>query len=94
MAFSLQPLDFSLSHESMLRALARLAAALALLLTLAVQAGDWPQFRGPKRDSVWNESGILQTFPAEGLKIRWRAPIGAGFSSPVVARGRVYVSES
>jgi len=70
------------------------AIGLSLLLPLAVQAEDWPQFRGPNRDSVWNETGILQTFPAEGLKIRWRAPVGAGHSSPVVAAGRVFVTDS
>src|SRR5205823_14972697 len=36
----------------------------------------------------------LESFPAEGLKIRWRAPVGWGFSSPVVARGRVYLADS
>jgi outer membrane protein assembly factor BamB len=75
-------------------ALPRLTAALALLLPLAVRTEDWPQFRGPNRDSVWNEAGILQTFPAEGLKVRWRAPVGAGHSSPVVAGGRVFVTDS
>ena len=59
-----------------------------------MRAGDWPQFRGPNRDSVWNETGILQTFPAEGLKIRWHAPVGAGNSSPVVTGGRVFVTDS
>src|SRR5437899_10457340 len=68
-------------------AMPRLALALGLLLPLAAPAEDWPQFRGPNRDSVWHETGILQTFPAEGLKVRWRAPLGAGNSSPVVARG-------
>jgi outer membrane protein assembly factor BamB len=76
------------------RAMTYLTGALVLLFPLAMPAGDWPQFRGPNRDSVWNESGILQTFPAEGLKIRWRATVGGGFSSPVVAAGRVYVTDS
>ena len=75
--------------------IARRFAALTLVLQLAlvIQAEDWPQFRGPNRDGVWNETGILQTFPAEGLKFRWRAPVGPGHSSPVVARGRVYVTD-
>ena len=64
-------------------------AALALLLPMAVWAGDWPQFRGPNRESVWNESRILQAFSAEGLKILWRAPVTAGHSSPIVAAGRI-----
>jgi outer membrane protein assembly factor BamB len=78
----------------MLRAMTGLTATLAALLHMTSQAGDWPQFRGPNRDGVWNEAGILQTFPAEGLKTRWRAPVGAGFSSPVVAGNRVYVTDS
>jgi outer membrane protein assembly factor BamB len=67
--------------------------ALALLLSLTAQAEDWPQFRGPNRDSVWNETSILKTFPTEGLKIRWRAPVGPGWSSPVVARGQVFLTD-
>ena len=74
-------------------AMTRVTAALGLLLCLAVRASDWPQFRGPNRDGVWNETGILKTFPAEGLKIRWRAPVGPGWSSPVVVRGRVYLTD-
>ena len=67
-----------------------------LLMTVFSSAAepDWPQFRGPNRDSVWKETGLLQNFPAEGLRIRWRAPIGAGHSSPVVAGGRVYVTDA
>jgi outer membrane protein assembly factor BamB len=61
---------------------------------IAVRAEDWPQWRGPNRDGVWNESGILESFPPGGLKISWRAPVGPGFSSPVVAQGRVYVTDS
>lgn len=58
------------------------------------QADDWPQFRGPNRDGVWNETGVLQTFPAEGLKVRWRAPVGGGLSSPIVSDGRVFLCDA
>jgi outer membrane protein assembly factor BamB len=70
---------------------------LLLLLCLApmpVLADDWPQWRGPNRDGVWNETGILKSFPPEGLKVRWRFPVGPGWSSPVVAGGRVYLTDS
>jgi outer membrane protein assembly factor BamB len=70
------------------------ALGLSLPLALAVQAEDWPQWRGPNRDGVWNETGILQSFPAGGLTISWRVPIGPGYSSPVVVQGRVYVTDS
>jgi len=67
---------------------------LAALLAGAMHAGDWPQFRGPDRDSVWNETGIMQSFPPEGLKIAWRVRVGSGLSSPVVAQGRVFLAGS
>src|SRR5258707_362405 len=68
--------------------------ALAILLgASAALAADWPQFRGPHRDGTWDETGILKSFPREGLKIRGRQPVGGGFSSPVVVQGRVFVSD-
>lgn len=73
------------------------APTVALVLSLlasVVQADDWPQWRGPNRDGVWNESGILERFPPDGLKVRWRAPVGPGWSSPVVAAGRVYLTDA
>jgi outer membrane protein assembly factor BamB len=73
-----------------------LAASLALplLLAAAARADDWPQWRGPNRDGVWAETGVLESFPPGGLKVRWRAPVGPGWSSPVVAKGRVYLTDS
>jgi outer membrane protein assembly factor BamB len=73
-----------------------LAAALTLplLLSAALRAEDWPQWRGPNRDGVCGETGLLQAFPAEGLKVRWRVPVGWGWSSPVVAQGSVYLADS
>jgi outer membrane protein assembly factor BamB len=68
------------------------AALLGILSgTRATLATDWPQFRGPNRDGSWDETGILESFPRAGLKIRWRQPVGGGWSSPVVVQGRVFV---
>src|SRR5205823_4326113 len=39
-------------------------------------------------------TGILKSFPADGLKVRWRVPVGWGWSSPVVAQGRVYITDA
>src|SRR6266487_2727864 len=67
-------------------------AVLGILLGGGAAVGtDWPQFRGPHRDGTWDETGILQSFPREGWKIRWRQPVGGGWSSPVVVQGRVFV---
>src|SRR5262245_59214731 len=51
----------------------RLRPVLALIVCLATaaRAEDWPQFRGPRRDGHWTETGILESFPKDGLKIRW-----------------------
>jgi outer membrane protein assembly factor BamB len=56
------------------------------------RADDWPQWRGPRRDGVWRETGIVEKLPAE-LKLKWRSPIGGGYAGPAVAGGRVYVTD-
>lgn len=72
-----------------------LLCAWATILSAGLaRADDWPQFGGPERDGVWKETGILQTFPAEGIKVRWRATIGAGLPSPIVSEGRVFLSDA
>ncbi len=75
------------------RFLPSLVASLSLLLLPDAQADDWPQWRGPQRDGVWRETGILEAIPAAGLPIRWRTKVGAGYSGPVVAQGRVFVND-
>ena len=62
--------------------------------TTPARAADWPQFRGPNRDGAWTERGLLETFPTGGLNVSWRTPVGWGFSSPVVAQGRVFLTDS
>ena len=76
----------------------KLTAALAGFAILVGGAGiagadDWPEFRGAGRRGVWLESGIVDTFPAEGLKARWRTPVRRGYAGPAVADGRVFVTD-
>jgi outer membrane protein assembly factor BamB len=69
---------------------------LAILGTFAattVRAEDWPEHRGKGRLGVWNETGIVDKFPESGLKVLWRTPVKAGFSGPVVADGRVFLTD-
>lgn len=63
---------------------------LSFIVSSSLCADDWPQWRGPKRDGVWRESGIVEKLPAQ-LPIKWRTKIGAGYAGPAVAEGRVYV---
>lgn len=54
---------------------------------------DWPQWLGPRRDSIWRETGILEQFPAGGPKILWRKSIAGGYAGPAVAGGQVFVHD-
>ena len=65
----------------------------AALLCVKAKADDWPQWLGPQRDGIWREEGILERFPEGGPALRWRAPLGGGYSGPAVAAGRVFVMD-
>ncbi|MCY4661611.1 MAG: PQQ-like beta-propeller repeat protein [Acidobacteria bacterium] len=76
----------------------KLTAALAGVAIVVGSAGiaaaeDWPEFRGAGRRGVWLESGIVETFPAEGLKALWRTPVKRGYAGPAVVDGRVFVTD-
>ncbi len=69
--------------------LARLWLAVLLLLPTAALCTDWPQLLGPNRDGVYPGDDLAATFPEGGPHVVWEKDIGAGFSSPVVANGRL-----
>ena len=56
-------------------------------------ADDWPRWLGPRGDSIWRESDILSEIPEDGLKFKWRYPVGLGYSGPAVSNGKVYVMD-
>ena len=61
------------------------------LAPLAAQA-TWPEFRGPKRDSVVAEAAVPLTW-SEAENVRWKVAIpGTGWSSPVVCDGRAWMT--
>jgi outer membrane protein assembly factor BamB len=61
-------------------------------LVLFSLAADWPQWRGPDRNGISKETGLLPQWPKDGPPLRWKATdIGTGYSSPAVANGRVYL---
>ncbi|HEV8316052.1 MAG TPA: PQQ-binding-like beta-propeller repeat protein [Vicinamibacterales bacterium] len=53
----------------------------------------WTDFRGPSRDGHYRERPVRTDWPAGGLTPLWKQPIGAGYASFVVARGRAFTIE-
>ncbi|MCC9606128.1 PQQ-binding-like beta-propeller repeat protein [Blastopirellula sp. JC732] len=73
----------------------------ALLLALALpgvqlfaesaKPFDWPQWQGPNRDAISQESGLLQEWPKDGPALAWKASgLGGGDSTPSIAAGRIF----
>ncbi len=55
------------------------------------RAEDWPQWRGPNRDGVSAEKGLLQKWPAAGPEKLWTiSGLGGGYSTPSIAGGLIY----
>ena len=71
--------------------MARIFIAVTLLATLA-QAADFPQWRGPNRDGISAETGLLKAWPKEGPKLLWQvSDMGEGYSTPAVAGKHLYL---
>ncbi|HUF60432.1 MAG TPA: PQQ-binding-like beta-propeller repeat protein [Verrucomicrobiales bacterium] len=66
-------------------------AACLLLGGAASPAQDWPWWRGPHHDGVWNSpASFPESFPGEGLPTVWRQAIGGGYSGITISEGRVF----
>jgi outer membrane protein assembly factor BamB len=76
------------------RSIGAIAGSLALLLLAAsgILAADWPQWRGPQRNGISTETGLLKEWPREGPKLLWQLKeIGSGYSTPAVVGERLYL---
>ena len=77
--------------------ISRSARAWALIATVSAgtvsaAARDWPQWRGPNRDGVSLETGLLQQWPPAGPPRLWlRDDVGSGFSAPAAVGDRLYL---
>lgn len=75
----------------MIRNTPALLAIVALVLSSGKAHADWPQFRGPSRDGVSTETGLLKQWPQGGPKLAWQVSgIGGGYSSVSIQNGRVF----
>ena len=60
--------------------------------TFSALATDWPQWRGPQRNGISSETGLLTEWPKEGPKLLWKIDnLGQGYSTPAVVDGRIYL---
>ncbi|HKR13717.1 MAG TPA: PQQ-binding-like beta-propeller repeat protein [Pyrinomonadaceae bacterium] len=71
-----------------------LAGVFLLALSFSVFAqsnANWPQWRGPNRDGISKETGLLKQWPEQGPPLAWKAAgAGRGYSSFSIANGRLY----
>jgi outer membrane protein assembly factor BamB len=69
--------------------------AAPLLLPFALQAEDWPAFRGVDGKGVWRAEGLVDDFEGlpDPLPRVWSAPVGAGYGGPTVAGEGVYLMD-
>jgi outer membrane protein assembly factor BamB len=60
--------------------------------TLDRSTADWPQWRGPQRNGISEETGLLKQWPADGPRLLWQQnDIGDGYSTPAVVGTRIYL---
>lgn len=72
-----------------LAAVRRVAAC--LIIATGSSAQDWPQFRGQERDGVYPGRDTVAALPPSGPEVVWDRSVGAGFSAPVAAQGRLII---
>jgi outer membrane protein assembly factor BamB len=71
--------------------IAAVVLAVPAIALAQANSASWPQWRGPNRDGISKETGLLKQWPAEGPPLLWKASgAGGGFSSFSVANGRLY----
>lgn len=62
-------------------------------LQTSLFAADWPQWRGPRRDGVCDETGLLPQWPEGGPPLLWTSTnLGRGYSAPIVVGQRIYLT--
>jgi outer membrane protein assembly factor BamB len=73
-------------------AILRTLPAYLLLAAGCLSAADWPQWRGPQHNGISSETAWQAEWSGNGPKVLWTAEVGLGFSSFVVADGRVFTT--
>ena len=63
---------------------------LTCVLAVTLQAGDWPNWRGPDYDGISKETGWDPAMLKDGVEPLWKASLGTGFSAVAVSNGKVF----
>ena len=66
------------------------AAFATACLAGGAQADNWPQFRGPHRDGISQETGLLRAWPAGGPQVLWETEVCEGYAAAAIDDGKVY----
>ena len=76
----------------MLRPTSLVSAAVLICVSLqTIWADDWPQWRGPQREGISRESGLVKEWPKDGPPVIWQVEhVGVGYSSIAIKDGRIY----
>jgi len=71
----------------------KLTVLIICLIASSLYAADWPQFRGPNRDGLCAETGLLTQWPETGPEELWSFDdLGHGFASVAVVDGVIYTT--
>jgi outer membrane protein assembly factor BamB len=63
-----------------------------LFVLVVLLAANWPQWRGPQRDGISQEKGLLQEWPKDGPPLVWKVEnLGDGYSTPAIIGDRIYL---
>ncbi len=86
-------LDLDLNGKRYSSVPARQTSTLAGPTLVASSEPGWPQWRGPRRDGICDETGLLQTWPEAGPKLLWKTDqLGKGYSCPIIVNDRIFIT--
>jgi outer membrane protein assembly factor BamB len=76
-----------------MRKSALLLGALLVVCFTHADAENWPQFRGPNRDGISGETGLLRAWPEGGPKVLWSVDVAQGYAAAAIHGGKVFFND-
>lgn len=74
------------------RSVASTIAVLLLTSTCLAKDYEWPQWRGPQRDNLSDETDLLKQWPTKGPPLKWlNREMGLGYAGPAIADGKLLI---